>query len=84
MFFLGLIWIPAFNFLPQIFPVNKNFNSLIRCGNSKVQGFERIGLPGLKQMGEVEVVEEEEEESEGAAQIAEEDVPRRGAISVRA
>lgn len=34
-------------------------------------------------MGAVEDVEEEEE-SEGAAQIAEEDVPRRDAISVRA
>lgn len=39
-------------------------------------------LPGLKQMREVEGVEEEEEEREGEAQIAEEDVPRRDAIFV--
>ena len=37
-----------------------------------------FGLPGLKQMGEIEGVEEEEDEREGDARI--EDVPRRDAI----
>lgn len=43
-----------------------------------------VGLPGLKQMGEIEGVEEEEEEREGEAQIAEEEeeAPRRDAIFV--
>jgi len=49
--------------------------------NSKILRFGETGLPGLKQMGEEEGFEEGEE-SEGEAQIAEEDVPRRDAIFV--
>jgi len=65
------------------FPVYKNsiHHDFELRKNSKILRFGETGLPGLKQMGEEEGFEEGEE-SEGEAQIAEEDVPRRDAIFV--